>query len=400
MNKLPTLYSKTKHGQIQVWEIYVDEDQFFTKEGILNGVMTESKPTKCLPKNEGKKNETTGQDQAQKEAEAKHKKKLDRDYRLSVEELDNGVFEEPMLAQKYKEYVEKKGSVFGKDGYVYVSAKLDGMRCVVNSTEMKSREGKTVISAPHIREALVETAIAEMNEEFYKSDSTIEIDGEMYCHKFSKDFNKVISLAKKTKPTPEELEESKQKLEYHIYDIRGLPNNPTYSERLKIVKKLVEDCNANGYNFIKFVDGIKVTKSEEIEEYFEKWLEESYEGLMIRFDTPYVCGRTWNLLKYKEFIDAEFKIIDVLEGIGNRAGMAAKILCEHEGRQFGSNLRGNIKFRKEFFNNKSDYIGLMATIRYQNITPLKDDGTGGVPRIGVMTKLRTDSGSDIPINLY
>jgi ATP-dependent DNA ligase len=396
--KLSTLYSKTKSDQIQVWEIYVEGDSFYTREGILNGAMTESKPTKCFSKNEGKKNATTAEEQALKEAQAKHKKRLDRDYRESIEELEHGVFQEPMLAEKYKDYISKKGDLFELNNYVYVSPKLDGMRCLVGQAGMKSREGRDVVSATHVHEALIDI-IEEMNLLLYGGNMEIEVDGEIYTHKLNSDFNKIISLAKKTKLTERDLRESREKLEYHIYDIRGLPNNPNYTERFSIISDIVNKCNERGDVFIKLVEAIKTDSSEFLESKFGEYLEKGYEGLMVRMDVPYESKRTWNLLKYKSFIDGEFPIKDVLEGKGNRAGIAAKILCEYEGREFEANLRGNEKFRKEFLENKSDYIGLSATIKYQNITPLKEDGTGGVPRIGVMIKLRGLDGSDLPINL-
>ena len=38
--------------------------------------------------------------------------------------------------------------------------------------------------------------------------------------------------------------------------------------------------------------------------------------------SAYENKRTKQLLKRKEFQDAEFKIVEIVEGIGNRAGMA------------------------------------------------------------------------------
>lgn len=52
--KFPILYKYTNKKQVQQWQIVVVKNSFYTKEGIQDGVLTESKPTYCKPKNVGK----------------------------------------------------------------------------------------------------------------------------------------------------------------------------------------------------------------------------------------------------------------------------------------------------------------------------------------------------------
>lgn len=94
-------------------------------------------------------------------------------------------------------------------------------------------------------------------------------------------------------------------LEYHIFDcimdidfkerIKFLHNQITkeYSERVKLVDTYF-DCN-----------------KQEIEMYLQKYLEQGYEGLMIRLDDcKYIQDKRSNqLLKYKQFQDEEFEIV-------------------------------------------------------------------------------------------
>ena len=49
------------------------------------------------------------------------------------------------------------------------------------------------------------------------------------------------------------------------------------------------------------------------------YLTEGYEGQIIRYDTPYEQKRSKNILKRKEFIDEEFDVVGVEEGLGNCA---------------------------------------------------------------------------------
>ena len=75
--KLDTLYKRTTTGATQSWEIEVDSNKFRTISGQLDGKKITNNWTVCDGKNIGKANATTGEEQALKEAEAKHQKKRD-----------------------------------------------------------------------------------------------------------------------------------------------------------------------------------------------------------------------------------------------------------------------------------------------------------------------------------
>ena len=100
--KLPILYKRTTTGATQSWEIEIEEDKFRTISGQLDGKKITNNWTTCEGKNVGKKNETSGAEQATKEAEAKHQKKRDKGYRLDVDNIDVKKFYTPMLAQDFK----------------------------------------------------------------------------------------------------------------------------------------------------------------------------------------------------------------------------------------------------------------------------------------------------------
>ena len=80
------LYKYDSKGRLRTWGIFVEGDEYWTQSGINDGgKMNASAKTKCFPKNVGKKNETTGEQQAILEAESKVNKK-------KVKELDNNTF--------------------------------------------------------------------------------------------------------------------------------------------------------------------------------------------------------------------------------------------------------------------------------------------------------------------
>ena len=74
-----TLFKPAKTGATQQWSIEVQGDSFICTYGQLDGKM-QTQVTKCEPKNIGRANETTPEQQAQLEAEALIAKKLKSGY--------------------------------------------------------------------------------------------------------------------------------------------------------------------------------------------------------------------------------------------------------------------------------------------------------------------------------
>ena len=97
---------------------------------------------------------------------------------------------------------------------------------------------------------------------------------------------------------------------------------------------------------------------------------------MIRLDKPYENNGSKSLLKRKEFQDAEYKVLDIDEGNGNRKGTAKHLvcICSKTNKVFHSNIKGDFEYLKEILENKDDYIGKYATIKYFQLTP------DGIPR--------------------
>ena len=69
--ELPTLYKKDTTGKIRQWTIIAEDNQFWTEQGTVGGKIVVNKPTITFPKNLGKVNETSGEQQALAEAKAK-----------------------------------------------------------------------------------------------------------------------------------------------------------------------------------------------------------------------------------------------------------------------------------------------------------------------------------------
>jgi DNA ligase-1 len=364
--QLPTLYSRTATGAIQTWTVEIEGDSYRTIHGQLDGKLQTTEWTVCLTTNENRANQRTPEEQALFEAQASWTKKKDTGYHVDISKIDTSEYVEPMLAKKWEDRKDKVKFP------VYSQPKYDGLRCVITKDGAKSRNGKPWLTIPHILEAL---------EPIFKQYPELILDGELYNHKLKHDFNKITSLVKKTKPTDEDLVESSKMVQFWWYDTAS--DKHTFRQRANWINTLdtafkLPDC------IIPVPTAMCKTLSE-LDKHYEQYMSDGYEGQMVRLDTPYEFKRSANLLKRKEFQDEEYKILDIVEGVGNRAGSVGSVLLVTDsGEEFSSSLNGSMDFCAEVLKNKHNYIGKMATVKFFNFTP----PPRSVPRFPKITTIR------------
>jgi DNA ligase-1 len=366
--KLETIYKKTKTGATQEWTIEVVGNKYRTHSGQVGGIITTNEWTIVYGKNTGKLNETTDKEQTMKEAVAKRTKKLESGYFENIKHINKTQYFEPMLASKWEDSKDKITYP------IFSQPKLDGIRCIVTKDGMFSRNGKPIISAPHIRESLSEVF------EVYPD---MVLDGELYADKFANDFNKIVSLVKKTKPTDADLKESKKNIQYWIYD---LPDNGIqFGDRCDRLHDLFENYNAFNKHCVE-VETTLCMSEEDVMDLYEEYVEQGFEGQMLRLNKAYENKRSKSLMKHKSFIDEEYTILDIVEGEGNRTGTAGYMVFETEnGDRFKSNVKGTWEETAEMLKNKKKLIGKEATIKYFNLTP------AGIPRFPYVTNIDRNS---------
>ena len=72
-----TLYSRSTTGKTLEWTIEIESNKYRTISGYTDGIKTVSQWTICEPKNVGRSNATTAEEQALLEATAIHRKKME-----------------------------------------------------------------------------------------------------------------------------------------------------------------------------------------------------------------------------------------------------------------------------------------------------------------------------------
>jgi DNA ligase-1 len=97
---------------------------------------------------------------------------------------------------------------------------------------------------------------------------------------------------------------------------------------------------------------------------------EGYEGTMIRNPSmEYEIGkRSYSLLKLKDFVDAEYRIVDVIDGDGSDKGLAIFILETDAGNRFNCRPEGTQSNRAELYLSRKELVGKFLTVRYQELS--------------------------------
>ncbi|QGH74889.1 DNA ligase [Bacteriophage DSS3_MAL1] len=377
------LYKRGTKGEVRVWRMEegLTEDgrgAHRVVSGIKDGTMTESGWTITEPKNVGKKNATTSIEQARSEILNNYKIKSERGYFADIDEIDNVPFTKPMLAVD----IDKRRGKFNTEDGVFAQPKLDGIRCIARVDGLFTRTGKPITALPHIVEALAP---------YFKSDPDLVLDGELYNHDLKDDFNTITSIVRKAKPSEEDIEKAKKAIEYHIYD---MPSHAgTFSERREALLDLFETGLIFHGGLFQRVETVFVDSDDKLDDLYAAWLEEGYEGQMIRLDGEYQFKRSNFLMKRKDFITMEFRVKAVHEGLGNWMGYIKRFeldmtpegakefsevygVSHPEGTACGAGVRGTQAALKALLD--SGETPDWATVRF--FTPTPD----GMPRFPVV----------------
>jgi DNA ligase-1 len=255
-----------------------------------------------------------------------------------------------MLAHKYNE---------DKADYpAFIQPKLDGVRCLFTAKGAFSRANNQFMNVDHITKDL---------KPVFDRYPTLILDGELYNHGLKDDFEKIISLVKKKKPTDDDKAEAAELVQYHIYDVASFPH-ATYTWRMNFVNSLKNSAMFRTSSCLCISDTQVALDFDDAQKLHAKNLKLGYEGSIYRsFEGKYKGTRSWDLMKFKDFHDAEATIIDFVAGKGKREGTLGKfIMQDHEGVVFGCPPGKGYDYNAlaEMLENAAQYIGQWATFTY------------------------------------
>lgn len=370
MTTLPTLYKKTSTGATEQWNIRVEGNQIITQYGQVGGKLQEAVEVVATGKNLGKKNETSPEQQAALQAQSEWNKKVERkgyvadQARAEAGETDQEGGIQPMLAQPFKKHGHKISFP------CFAQPKLDGIRCIAvvepdGQVTLWSRERKPFTATPHISEEL----------ESLKLPVGTVLDGELYLHELKNDFEKIVSIVRKQKPTEQDIEQAKV-LQYHVYDLPRYPDWKGSPVSFNARNMMLSSLRLSTAPSLVVVETVWVHNEDGLQKYFDMCRACEYEGCMARQqDGTYQEGkRSYFLQKLKEMDDNEYRIVDVKEGTGKMAGKAV-FICEApedaDDDTFDCKKDGPLDLLRGYWENPETCVGKLLTVQHQGFTKYK-----------------------------
>lgn len=284
----PVLYVKTAVGATNFWQVWTEDGEIVTRWGQIDG-QEQTNRTPATGKNAGRANATTAAEQAVKEAEAKYQRQLRLKYVTSTEEAKTGINIKPMRAYSLDEKRAKK-LVFP----VTAQPKYDGCRCMAypladGFVRLMSRGGLDY-TLPHIQDQLAGRIPAGWC-----------LDGELYVHGMS------LQTIRHYIETPTE---KTYQVKYVCYDMTQLPTTDLdWSARFLILYDWY--MKNRDLPHLAVAPSLAVDSHEDLRLLHDGWVEDGYEGLMVRLpDGKYrLAAKSSHLLKMKRFDDEEFTVL-------------------------------------------------------------------------------------------
>ena len=341
--KLRSLYKRTKTSAIQVCNISTEGDSFTVEFGQLDGKL-QTKTTKCFPKNMGKSNESTSEGQAFEEANSKWDKKVKSGYSVDIEAPVT-----VQLPRRVKKYQDHKNNVVYP---AYSTNKLNGINGTYwllsdGTLRLTSRGGELYPPIPHLEDQ-VKADMAFAN--------TTCINCELYIHGYH--LQDISSAVKKTK-------EISKLLTFNPFEL-PLVDLP-YEDKVDILN------NLSGEIVIT-----EVHSEHDVDVCYAEAMNNKYEGTVIynKKSTYKFNERSSDVYKYKETVDAEFKVASfTIDKNGHTV-----YVCEVGKSTFKVKRKGTAESRLADAAVATSNIGKWLNVEFEMLSkvglPLKPVGNG------------------------
>lgn len=351
--KHPLLYHTAKGGDLRRWQIWTDGKYIVTEYGSVGGKLQQSQKA-AEGKNLGRSNATTPAAQAELEAAAMFKHKLERKYALTPEGAEE-TLPLPMLAHSYfdtKQQRTSKAKKFVWPGHA--QAKLDGVRCLAQRVDgtvvLTSRQGK-LWNIPTIQADL----------DAWMPDGMV-LDGELYVH--GESCQKITSWSRSADPQGRSFKPESERLIYHVYDMPTVDGDDTlpWKDRWDALYNtaLISEC-------VELVEIVPVASEDALLDAHAEFIGQGYEGAILRgLEGKYLWGfRSAELLKVKKFQDAEFRVLSARDGKGKMEGCIVWN-CQNDltSGTFECTMKVPMAERRRMFEEQDEYIGTMLTVRF------------------------------------
>jgi hypothetical protein len=458
--ELPTLYQRNQDGKMKQWRVWTEGDVVVTEFGLVSGKKVETR-RRAEPTNDGRSNARNGVEQAEFEAQAKWRHQVDREcYLDDIKAAEEALILLPMLAQPYEKRTVNKKTGAEKIRRVDLGfpcsaqRKYNGLRCCTHVVQIiESSGGATWASNYHgigLTHRSRGDVVWDTLDHLHASLRELQlrpgdfIDGELYRHGVP--LQRINSWVKKFDPN------NTPSIQYMIYDLARAEKSydTVWEDRWEALRlrywtwvysiakaaeilpsisfdvfiKCCEDWLWNGARctpdsglaslerwLLLVVPGLpiqlaetRVVRSwEDVKAFEAVAIAGGYEGLILRQHgrTYDFNGRPDNLVKVKQFIEADFRIVDAacreLPGSPGQPSVFIidKFVVENDdgtGKTFETVPRGTLSQKAEMWKKwlAGEFAGCYATVSFPERS-VDNVPQGNTPCIGV--KMPDDIGA-------
>lgn len=274
---------------------------------------------------------------------------------------------EVALSEKFDEKIVD----FSK-GEWYASRKLDGVRCLIVADEKGkvtcfSRQGKIFETLGRVEESVEKLGLKSLVIDC----EVCLLDGD------ADDFQGIMKLIRKkdfTIPNPV----------CKVFDLLTLDEFSSRKSKRKLSERLADIPSKipAGHEILQTLPQTIVKDRDHYESMMEDAASNGWEGLILRRDAPYQGKRSKDLLKCKNFHDAEYvvKAVEmgpfryVCGGQEKEEEMLSCVTIEHKGHDVRVGSGWSIEQRKAFHKKPSDILGKTIGVQYFEETRNQDGG--------------------------
>ena len=269
---------------------------------------------------------------------------------------------EVALAATYDDSTKKK--LKWSDGW-YVSRKLDGCRCICMLS--KSGDVKFLSRAGNEFETL-----GKIREELGKISEDLILDGEICImdDAGNEDFQGIMKEIKRKNHTI-------QRPMFMVFDaltveeFTSQTSTRTFSARQIALSQWFAKYGAS-LQFVTPLEQIKVESEDDFQGHLLVATEAKWEGLMLRKNTTYQGKRSNDILKVKQFFDAEYQVVEVdmgphrviVDGKEVEETMLKNVVVIHKGCKVQVGSGFSQEQRRYYFQNPGEIVGKTITVQY------------------------------------
>lgn len=245
----------------------------------------------------------------------------------------------------------------------YGSRKLDGVRCICR------KEGNTVTF--YSRNGKEFETLGRIAEDIKKLPGNFILDGEvcMVDQNGKEDFQGIMKEIRRKDHTI-------QNPKFLVFDCLTLEEFDNHKGTDKLADRLqrpIMNSISNGeFHTLTIVEQIRINTEDEFTEMAKDAEVNGYEGIMVRKNTGYEGTRSHNLLKVKKFHDAEYTVLECVNGTirwtenGQQVEKEclSSIIIEHKGYRVSVGSGFSKEQREYYLNRHNELVGKTVTVQY------------------------------------